>query len=227
MAAAHVFLLEQPRSAVPTFGPALEKRGYRVTVETSVQKAIKQAPHLGVDIVVLQAASFKTSGARICRQLKAGLADTPLIVIADKKNLPDANCGADLVLVLPFTPRKLNNGIVRLLPGDDTGAVQVGPIKLNLAQRRIACNGREQKVTPKQARLLEIFLRAPGQVITRKQIIKYVWETDYTGDTRTLDVHISWLRNVLEPDPRHPRYLKTLRGEGYRLDLPEEDKGKG
>ena len=75
-------------------------------------------------------------------------------------------------------------------------------------------------MTPKQARLLEMFLRAPGVVLTRKAIIKHVWETDYTGDTRTLDVHVSWLRSVIEPNPRKPRYLKTLRGQGYRLDIP-------
>jgi DNA-binding response OmpR family regulator len=76
-------------------------------------------------------------------------------------------------------------------------------------------------VTPKQAKLMEMFLRAPGQLLTRKAIIKYVWDTDYTGDTRTLDVHMSWLRSVVEADPRKPRYLKTVRGDGYRLDLPE------
>ena len=90
----------------------------------------------------------------------------------------------------------------------------------NLAQRRISCGGREERVTPKQARLLEMFLRSPGQLLTRKQIIKHVWDTDYTGDTRTLDVHMSWLRSVIEPNPRKPRYLKTLRGQGYRLDIP-------
>ena len=65
-----------------------------------------------------------------------------------------------------------------------------------------------------------MLLRAPGQLLTRKQIIKHVWDTDYTGDTRTLDVHVSWLRSVIEPNPQKPRYIKTLRGQGYLLDLP-------
>lgn len=220
MATAKVLLLESERTTAPSFAPALEKRGYAVTVEHTMQAAVKSAQALEPDIVVLDAASLKTSGARMCRRLRSYMNGAPILLIADKKNLPDSNCGASAMLVPPFTPRKLLNGVARLLPGDDSTWLQVGPIKLNLAQRRIACGGREERVTPKQAKLLEMFLRAPGQLLTRKAIIKHVWDTDYTGDTRTLDVHISWLRGVIEPNPRKPRYLKTLRGQGYRLDVP-------
>jgi DNA-binding response OmpR family regulator len=220
MANAKVLLLESERANAPAYAPALEKRGYSLTIERTAKSALRRSQHLDPDIVVLNAASLKTSGARICRQMRASLNGTPILLIADKKNVPDANCGASATLVAPFTPRKLLNGVARLLPGDDSASLQVGPIKLNLAQRRIACGGREERVTPKQAKLLEMFLRAPGQLLTRKAIIKYVWDTDYTGDTRTLDVHMSWLRSVIEPNPRKPRYLKTLRGQGYRLDVP-------
>ncbi|MCC6188944.1 MAG: response regulator transcription factor [Anaerolineales bacterium] len=220
MATAKVLLLESERANTPSFAAALEKRGYAVTVERTAQAALRRSQSLSPDIIVLNAASLKTSGARICRQFKASRNGTPVVVIADKKNVPDANCGAAATLVVPFTPRKLLNGVARLLPGDDSAALQLGPIKLNLPQRRISCAGREERVTPKQARLLEMFLRAPGQLLTRKAIIKHVWDTDYTGDTRTLDVHMSWLRSVIEPNPRKPRYLKTLRGQGYRLDVP-------
>ena len=220
MATAKVLLLESERTSAPSFAPALEKRGYTVTVEHDAQSALKKASALEPDVVVLDAASLKTSGARMCRRLRASTNGTPILLIADKKNLPDPNCGASVTLVTPFTARKLLNMVSRLLPADDGACLQVGPIKLNLAQRRIICGNREERVTPKQARLLEMFLRAPGQLLTRKAIIKHVWDTDYTGDTRTLDVHMSWLRSVIEPNPRKPRYLKTLRGQGYRLDLP-------
>jgi DNA-binding response OmpR family regulator len=220
MATAKVLLLESERTSAPSFAPALEKRGYTVTVEHDAQSALKKASALEPDVVVLDAASLKTSGARMCRRLRASTNGTPILLIADKKNLPDPNCGASVTLVTPFTARKLLNMVSRLLPADDGACLQVGPIKLNLAQKRIICGNREERVTPKQARLLEMFLRAPGQLLTRKAIIKHVWDTDYTGDTRTLDVHMSWLRSVIEPNPRKPRYLKTLRGQGYRLDLP-------
>jgi DNA-binding response OmpR family regulator len=220
MATAKILLLEIDRANAPSFAVALEKRGYAVTVERTAQAALKRSLSLTPDIVVLNAASLKTSGARICRRIKASLDGTPVVIIADKKGLPDANCGAAATLVVPFTARKLLNRVARLLPGDESTSLQAGPLKLNLAQRRIWCGGREERVTPKQARLLEMFLRSPGQLLTRKQIIKHVWDTDYTGDTRTLDVHMSWLRSVIEPNPRKPRYLKTLRGQGYRLDFP-------
>jgi DNA-binding response OmpR family regulator len=123
--------------------------------------------------------------------------------------------------VPPFTPRKLLNTVQRLMPSDKENSLSAGPIRMNVKQRKISCGGREAQVTPKEARLLEVFLRHPGILLTRKFLIKTVWETDYTGDTRTLDVHISWLRQILEPDPVSPRYLKTIRGQGYRLDVPE------
>ena len=220
MASTKVLLLEVQRANSPTFAAVLEKRGYSVTVERVPQTALKRSLSLSPDLVVLNAASLKTSGARICRQIKTNLKSVPVVIVADKKNVPDANCGAAATLIIPFTPRKLLNSVARLLPGDDSASLQLGPIKLNLAQRRISCGGREERVTPKQARLLEMFLRQPGQTLSRKAIIKHVWDTDYTGDTRTLDVHMSWLRSVIEPNARKPRYLKTLRGQGYRLDLP-------
>jgi DNA-binding response OmpR family regulator len=220
MATAKVLLLESERTTAPSYAPALEKRGYAVTIEHNTSSALKRAQSLDPDVMVLDAASLKTSGARICRRLRASVNGTPILLIVDKKTQPDPNSGASVTLVPPFTPRKLLNSVARLLPGDESACLQAGPIKLNLAQRRIICGGREERVTPKQTRLLEMFLRAPGQLLTRKAIIKHVWDTDYTGDTRTLDVHMSWLRSVIEPNPRKPRYLKTVRGQGYRLDLP-------
>jgi DNA-binding response OmpR family regulator len=220
MTTAKVLLLESERPRAPSFAPALEKRGYAVTIEHDARAALKRASTLGPDVTILNAASLKTSGARICRRLRASLNGAPILLIADRKNMPDANCGASVTLVMPFTPRKLLNTVSRLLPADGGASLQVGPIKLNLLQKRVICGSREERVTPKQAKLLEMFLRAPGQLLTRKAIIKHVWDTDYTGDTRTLDVHMSWLRSVIEPNPRKPRYLKTLRGQGYRLDVP-------
>ncbi|MGQ0604776.1 MAG: response regulator transcription factor [Anaerolineales bacterium] len=220
MANAKVLLLESERMSVPSFQPALEKRGYTVNVEHSASTALRAVQSVPPDVVVLDAASLKTSGARICRQLRASVNGTPILLVADKKNPPDANCGASIVLTTPFTSRKLINTVARLLPAEEGASVQVGPIKLNLAQKRVKCGEREEKVTPKQAKLLEMLMRSPGQLLTRKAIIKHVWDTDYTGDTRTLDVHVSWLRGVIEPNPRKPRYLKTIRGQGYRLDVP-------
>jgi DNA-binding response OmpR family regulator len=222
MPTTQVLLVESGRASATSYAAALEKRGYSVTVERTAPAALKRTHLLQPDVVVLNAASLKTSGARMCRQLKARLNGTPILLIADKKCVPDSNCGAATLLVAPFTARKLLNGVARLLPADESKALKLGPIRLNLEQQKVSCGGREERVTPKQARLLEMFMRSPGQLLTRKAIIKHVWDTDYTGDTRTLDVHMSWLRSVIEPNPRKPRYLKTLRGQGYRLDVSPE-----
>jgi DNA-binding response OmpR family regulator len=144
----------------------------------------------------------------------------PILLVTPRGTDPESIRSASVVLAHPFTPRKLLNRVVRLLPGDTRFALEVGPIRLNLAQRTLRCQGRESRLTPKEVRLLEVFLQNPGKLLTRGTLIRQVWHTDYTGDTRTLDVHMSWLRRALEPDPSEPQFLKTIRGVGYRLDLP-------
>ena len=79
------------------------------------------------------------------------------------------------------------------------------------------CKGREARLTPRMAHLLHVLLLHAGEAVERQKLFSEVWETQYTGDTRTLDVHISWLREALEEDPRQPQFLKTIRGVGYRL----------
>ena len=97
-------------------------------------------------------------------------------------------------------------------------------IVLNLKQRCAVCGKRESNLTPKQAALLEIFMRHPGEVLTRGFLMKQVWNTDYVGDTRTLEVHIHWLRKAIEEDAGSPSLLRTVRRVGYRFSVPEKKK---
>ncbi|MBI4771981.1 MAG: response regulator transcription factor [Chloroflexi bacterium] len=223
MIAANLLLVEDRRTSTPSFAPLLEKKGYAVRVEHTARQALRTFAVFVPDVVIIDAASLRTSGVRMCRSVHAALDGTPILLLAPENSPPDPYPGANLVLVQPFTGRKVLNGVARLLPFDHSGScLRAGPLKLNVAQRRVSCGERENRLTPKQARLLEVFMRNPGQLLSRKFLIKYVWDTAFLGDTRTLDVHMSWLRRVIEPDPSHPRYLKTIRGSGYRLDLPEE-----
>ena len=97
--------------------------------------------------------------------------------------------------------------------------LHTGPIRLDMGQRRVRCLGKQARLTPRLAAIFKTLMEHHGEVVERANLFSQVWETKYTEDTRTLDVHISWLRQALEVDPRHPRFLKTIRGVGYRLDV--------
>ncbi len=92
-------------------------------------------------------------------------------------------------------------------------------IKLDKEKRIVVCSGKRTRLTPRMVRLLSVLIEHRGEVVERKLLFSQVWETDYTEDTRTLDVHISWLRHAIEVDKDQPKYLKTVRGVGYRLDV--------
>ena len=96
--------------------------------------------------------------------------------------------------------------------------IHVGSIRLDLDRKRVRCHGREATLTPRLTHLLKTLMEHPGEALEREYLFRIVWNTEYMGDTRTLDVHISWLRRAIEENPRKPRLLKTIRGVGYRLD---------
>lgn len=222
MSKADIILIESSRASAPSFAPALERQGYNVRVHHKIENALQTSKKALPDLLILDAASMKTSGTRMARQARAELNGIPIILVSPEDSRMDRNCGADVNLIHPFTPRKLLNRVKRMLPGDERYSLEAGPIKLNLAQGKVRCLNKEARLTPKLTKLLELFLQNPGRLMMRKTLIRKVWHTDYTGDTRTLDVHMSWLRQALEPDSTQPRFLKTIRGMGYRLDLPEK-----
>ena len=221
MSASHVLLIESRRASAPSFAPALESKGFLVTRHTQVLSALADCMQKAPDLIVLDAASMHTSGGRMCRTVRSKLNGVPIVLVVPAGTPADPGSGASVTLAHPLTPRKLINRVTRVLPGDGNYTLQVGPIALDLSQRTVRCRGKESRLTPKQTKLLESFLHNPGKLMTRSVLIRQVWHTDYTGDTRTLDVHMSWLRQAIEPDPRKPTYLKTVRGIGYRLDLAE------
>ncbi len=199
---------------------ALEKR-YRVLVAASGKRALALAQAQPPQVVVLDAVSMRTPGDRICQELRDGLKNVPIVHYHPGPK-ESAQSRADVVLFPPFSPRKLLSAVARLLPAQDDTLVNCGPFAVNLARRVLLVDGQETQLTPKQASLVEIFFRHPGQTLERKILMEKVWNTDYLGDTRTLDVHVRWLRKVIEADPSKPRYLLTVRGVGYRLEVTDE-----
>jgi DNA-binding response OmpR family regulator len=217
-----ILWIEGKRADSPSFVPGLRKKGYQVETVATGTEALERLDDLDPDLVVLNAASMRTSGRRICRSMRDQSDSLPIIVISNPENSLAGDPCANVVLDLPFTIRKLINRIVPLLPGDGNSLVKKGPIHLDMDKKRVRCQSREARLTPRLAVLLKTMMDHPGQVLERERLFREVWKTEYTGDTRTLDVHISWLRHALEEDPRRPRFLKTVRGIGYRLDVGGE-----
>jgi DNA-binding response OmpR family regulator len=215
---AKILCLEGKHSSSPTFVSALRKKGYLVEAVTTGKAALKSLDSIIPDVVVVNAASMRTSGVRICQSLRDRMDSLPIILISENGAAPE-DVPVNLVLELPFTIRKLGNRIKPLLPLESDKILAAGNLQLDLEHHQFRCGEREARLTPRLSSLLEMLMRRPNEVITRDDLFRKVWETDFTDDTRTLDVHVSWLRRAIEEDPRKPKYLKTLRGVGYRLDV--------
>ena len=219
MGAARILLIESSRAKRTSFADALKKR-YDVVIVPNGKQALHSAAQTKPDVVVLDAISMRTKGDRVCESLRKALDGIPLIHLHPGPASGDATC-ADVVLYPQFTSRKLVNSIERLLQTPGDAVIVCGPFSMHLGRRVLTNNGQETQLTPKLTLLVETFMRNPGQTLDRRYLMEKVWHTDYMGDTRTLDVHIRWIRRAIETDPGKPRYLKTVRGVGYRLEIPE------
>ena len=202
---------------------ALSKE-WRVTAVHTGNGAMEQAAAISPQVIVFDASSLRSNGIRNCRRLHKQFPHIPLIHIrAATEDVEPADI-ADIFLAQPFTSRKLLNRIRAVLPANsaEEQIVRLGSLTLYLGKRSIDVNGRgEHLLTPKLARLLEEFMRHPNEVLSRKQLMEQVWQTSYVGDTRTLDVHVRWMREIIEAEPTKPTILSTVRGIGYVLEMPE------
>lgn len=215
---ARVLWIEGKRVDNKSFVPSLQKKDYMVEIVPTGSAALTRLVELDPDLVVVNAASLRSSGKRICNEIREKSSELPIVLIVSPEHKISGVTTANVVLELPFTSRKLLNRISPLLPGDGKNVLHVGFIRLDLERKRVRCRGREARLTPRLSHLLQVLLLHAGEAVDRQRLFSEVWETQYTGDTRTLDVHISWLREALEEDPRQPQFLKTIRGIGYRLD---------
>ncbi|MBI3161584.1 MAG: response regulator transcription factor [Chloroflexi bacterium] len=213
-----LLVIEVKHAEIPSFAPDLQKKGFEVHIAQNGSKAVARLKDVSPNLVVINAASLRSTGLRICQSIREKDPKLPIILILDDNNGVNKDA-ADAVLALPFTVQKLVNRIKPLLPGDGKNVLHVGPIRLDLEKRRVRCLGKSTKLTPRLVTLLHLLMDKHGEVVEREPLFKKAWETNYTGDTRTLDVHISWLRRAIELDPENPKFLKTIRGVGYRLDV--------
>jgi DNA-binding response OmpR family regulator len=218
--AAKVLVIGRNQTKPGAFAVSLKKR-YEVVVAANGTEALRLTQQHMPNVIVLDAISMRTTGERICRVLRAELGEIPVVHIHPGPEQMADSC-ADVLIFNPQSTRKITNAVERLIKFSDDKTVTCGPLALNIARRTLVMNGHESQLTPKVALLLELFMRQPGKVLDRRVLMEEIWNTDYLGDTRTLDVHIRWIREAIEENPGRPRYLKTVRGVGYRLDVPPD-----
>jgi DNA-binding response OmpR family regulator len=218
-AKAKILYIEGERADRPSFAFGLEKKGYQVERVNRGSSAASRLDESLPDLVIIDTTSMRTSGRRIFQNLKKQAVNIPIVIIVDQNVELRDKSGADVVLAMPFPLQKLGNRIRPLLPVEEKNILQVGPFQLDIQQRVARCQNKQARLTPRLVALLRILMEHPGVAIERESLFRQVWDTAYTGDTRTLDVHVSWLRQALEKDPRQPQFIKTVRGLGYRLDI--------
>jgi DNA-binding response OmpR family regulator len=215
-----ILLIEGRKPAAEYLAPVLDDQVHSVTTVHTRRDGLAKVHEEHPAVVVLDSPSLRFSCRRFCEALRDIDPNIPVLMLLPLGAEIDRRVGARAHLRYPFSAKKLANRIDRLLPAPDEHLLRVGDVTLNLKQRCVVRGDRESHLTPKQAALLEIFLRHPGEILTRTYLMKQVWDTEYMGDTRTLDVHIHWVRKAIEDDHKSPVYLRTIRRVGYRFKVP-------
>lgn len=214
-----LLLIEKHRKLEICFNDALLRKGYTVLQVNSGGDGLVSLNSFHPDVIVINAASLRTNGLRICSWYHNRLPSVPIIlIVAEDEPIADAEW-VDVIMHLPFTVQKLVNRLRSFKPTFNQDFLVRGPLQLNPKTRMVTYYDKSTYLTPRLSLLLKVFMENPAQALAREELFKRVWDTDYTGDTRTLDVHISWLRKVLEEDNTNPQLIKTVRGVGYKLDL--------
>lgn len=219
-----ILLVEGQRIGKSSLANALQKANFDVKVVTTGRDALDWLQNDLPDLVIIDASSMRSSGARTCRRIRGILGATPIIHCRDLGVAEDPSLMADVYLEQPFTGRKILNRVRDLLPVDleKEEVVRFGHILFYPSKRAVEIPEKgEQRLTPKLAQLLIEFLLHPNELVSRRQLMRNVWHTDYVGDTRTLDVHMRWVRECIEVDPSNPTLLRTIRGKGFVLSMPD------
>ena len=203
----------------------LEQEGYEVETAFDGEEAIRLAHDETIDLILLDLMLPKVDGFTVCRTIR-GFSNVPIIMLTAKSEDIDKilglEYGADDYITKPFNVREVTARIKAIFrrvnpspKGDKEKLIIVGDIRLDYNFRRVTVRDKTIELTSKEFDLFELFLKNPGKVYTRENLLDIAWGIDYPGDVRTVDVHIRRLREKIETDPAEPNYIKTKWGVGY------------
>src|SRR3954451_2287615 len=226
-----ILLVEDERSIAEPLGAALERDGFDPQIAGTVAEALDQARRSEPDLILLDVMLPDGSGFDVCRVLRAS-SRVPIIMLTARGEEADRvvglELGADDYVVKPFSAREvvariravLRRTAVPEIGGE--GPLEIGSLRLDPARHEVTRDGEALELSRKEFELLHLLMRNAGSVVTRDRLIDEVWDPNWFGSTKTLDVHVSGIRRKLGDDPADPRYLHTVRGVGFRFSGPDE-----
>jgi DNA-binding response OmpR family regulator len=228
---ASILVVEDEPSLLSTIAFNLRREGYRVLTAADGEAGLATALRERPDLLILDLMLPRLDGLEVCRRLRQESA-IPILMLTAKADEVDRvvglELGADDYLTKPFSMRELLARVkamlrrVQMLQAEgrespSPPAIVSGDLEVDLSRRRVSLRGQEVALKPREFDLLAFLTRHPGQVCTREALLQRVWGYEYTGDTRTVDVHVRGLREKLEQDPAHPARIQTVWGVGYRF----------
>jgi two-component system, OmpR family, response regulator RegX3 len=227
-----ILLVEDEESITAPLSEALSREGFETSVAGSAAAALDLAEKDRPDLVLLDVMLPDGSGFDVARELRRG-SRVPIIMLTARGEEADRvaglELGADDYVVKPFSARELVARVRAVLrrvaeAGErrPKGAISIGDVRLDADRRSVAFRGDELELSRKEFDLLRLLMENAGSVVTRERLIDEVWDTNWFGSTKTLDVHISGLRKKLADDSAAPRYIHTVRGVGFRFATPDE-----
>ncbi len=225
-----VLIVEDDPNLLETLGYNLRKESYDVVTAVDGEQALEAARREKPDLIILDLMLPKVSGFEVCRILRKEMI-VPILMLTAKAEETDKivglEIGADDYMTKPFSLRELlarvramlrRAKMVEMQPGPEEALLKVGDIEVDIARHKASKGATALELTPKEFDLLAFLARNRGFVFSRDQLLEKVWGYDFAGDTRTVDVHIRWLRQKIETDPSNPKHLVTVRGTGYKLE---------
>ena len=229
-----ILVVEDDATLRETLVDALEVEGFRIVAAADGRDALARFRADKPDLVLLDLMLPELSGIEVCRIIRAE-SGVPIVMLTAKDSELDKvvglELGADDYVTKPFSLRELSARIRALFRRSEQVAaaepaggavVDLGRVQVDLAGHRLLRDGESLPIKPKAFELLAFLLRHPGQAFTRDQLLERVWGYDYAGETRTVDVHVHWLRSTLEDDAAAPKFIHTVRGVGYVFRRPAE-----